>query len=364
MAVRVVDSENRIGIGTLTACLSLGVIRERGFQCQQSKFHRLLERDTLVITSDGKLVHVDSERRVCAESGEEYSIEHYANYLEVCSFTGALFRKDFMCTCNRCGRRGWSRTFATVGQRAELLGLCCYQVQQWPVSAAAAPEEFRICSVTGINDTEEFFIRLDDGTDRLVHHSVVEECDFGPRLCLKTDVLRSDVSERTAHKAQFVRGALSGKNLLADDPHLIKSPSGRIDTSDNFSRCWTDDEPYLKDELGFCPNCWCHVPVASVAAEFCDFCKPKPKEHPTEIPSEIFSLIPAEVFEEKKHRRFSAIIRVQGHALRVVVHTKPHVLIRVASVGFIKPKPIHSFTFFRKHHDEHWVLKHSIKNST
>jgi hypothetical protein len=161
-----------------------------------------------------------------------------------------------------------------------------------------------------------------------------------------------------------VRGALSGKNLLPDDPHVIKSPSGRIDTSDNSLRCWTDDVPYLKDELGFCPACHCHVPLASVAAEFCDFCKPKRKEHPREISSEIFALIPAEVFEGENSRRFSAIVRQQGHALRIVLHIKPRGFIRVLSVGFIKPKAIHSFTFFREHDDQHWVLAHWTKNST
>ena len=366
ITIRVSDLQDRIGTATdeyaLTACLSLGVIREKGFRCQQSKFYRLLDRDTLVITDDGKLVHVDSELRVCAETGEEYSIEHYANYLEICSFTGALFRKDFIRVCNRCGQRGWHRIFATVGKAGELLCPSCYQYSNGR-EKPAAPEEFRICPETKINDTEEFFIGLDDGTDRLVHQSVVEECDFGPRRCLKADVIKSDVSGRTAHVGQFLRGVLSGKNLLPDDPYVIKSPSGRIDTNDNFSRCWTDDEPYLTDELGFCSNCRCHVPLASVAAEFCDFCKPKPKEHPREIPSEIRSLIPAEAFEEEKRRKFSAIIRRQGHALLVVVHTKPHVLISLLSVGFIKPKPIHSFTFFREHDDQHWVLAHSTKSS-
>ena len=38
-------------------------------------------------------------------------------------------------------------------------------------------------------------------------------------------------------------GALSGKNLLPDDPHVIKSPSGRIDTGDYFfngNTVWLD----------------------------------------------------------------------------------------------------------------------------
>ncbi len=265
VTVRVADSENRIGTGTLIACLSLGAIREAGFRCQQSKFFRLLDRDTLVITSDGKLVHADSERRVCAESGEEYSIEQFATYLEVCSFTGALFRKDFILTCNRCGQRGWKRVFAAVGQANESLCPKCYEYSNGR-GRPAAPEEFKTCPVTAIHDTEEFFIRLDDGTDRLVHHTVVQECDCGPKRCLKTDVVKSDDSGRTAHRSQFARGALSGKNLLPDDPHVIKSPSGRIDTGDYAAS--------LKTAFGLVlPQLWFIAPQLTDGARA--FCREK-----------------------------------------------------------------------------------------
>src|SRR5207249_577356 len=136
-------------------------------------------------------------------------------------------------------------------------------------------------------------------------------------------------------------------------------PSGRIDTKENFQCRWTDDVPYLQDELCYCPNCVCHVERASVVDGFCDFCKPTRKEKPTEIPPEIHSLIPAELFVGQEQRRFSATIRQKAHVLRVVLHKKPHMPVRLLSLGFVKPKRVHSMTFFREDNDQPWMLVHS-----
>jgi SNF2 family DNA or RNA helicase len=353
VTVEVADRNDRTGVATLTACLALGTIRENAFRCQQSKFYRPLDQDTLVITNDGKLVHSDTERRVCAEGGAEYSVENYANYLEACNFTGALFRKDSIKACARCGRRGWFRVFADVGATNEPLCPLCYEYSTGR-GKPAAPEEFRTCPCTGIHDTSEFFVALDDGTTRVVHHSVVVQCDSGPRNCVKDDVLISDDSERKAHKSQFVRGALSGKHLLQDDPHFRRSPTGRSDTSDHFVRPWTEDTEFLSDEVCFCPNCGSKVVTAKICEGHCDVCKTRSKEKAQTLSNEVAPLVPAECFGKLKQSRFSMLDRTTGMARFLVIQKKPPLLLRLLSFGLMKPEPVCAITLHHEPETKQW----------